>query len=132
MLLGFCVELPVDFAVDDPPVVLAESVPDEEALVSVALLIVVLRLMTVPVPAAPLATAPVPARRGVVIETVALPAAVVVVTTVLLLPLLGTGIGIGAMGVMPEEADEVVDDELLEDELLEDDEEEEMTPVVAG
>lgn len=58
------------------------------------------------------------------IETVALPAEVVVVTRVLLLPPWGTGTGIGTMGVMPEEADDEVEDEMVED-----DAEEEMTPV---
>lgn len=136
VLLGFWVELVLAFVVV-PALVLDGPVLDAEVLFRVALLIVVLRSMTVPVaieppaPLGPLAKTPVPGS-WVVIETVALPAEVVVVTTVLLLPLEGTGIGIGTMGVMPEEADDVVEDGVVEDDRVEDAEEEETMPVVAG
>jgi len=122
VLLGFGVELPPDVVVVEPALVLAGPVLDAEVLFSVAMLIVVLRSMTVPVateppaPLAPLARTPVPGS-WVVIETVALPAEVVVVTTVLLLP--DTGTGIGAIGVMPEEADDVVEDDEEEDDEVE-------------
>lgn len=140
VLLWLWVELVLAFVVDpplvlvDPPLVLDGPVLDAEVLFRVALLIVVLRFMTVPVPSrplaplAPLATAPVP-DSWVVIETVALPIAVVVVRTVLLLPRVGTGIGIGTMGVMPEEADDLVEDEVVEDDMMEDAEEEETMPL---
>lgn len=144
VLLGFWVELVLDFVVDpafvlDGPV-LEPEVLESEVLDSVAMLIVVLRSMTVPVamePPAPLAPAKTPVPGSwVVIETVALPVEVVVVAAVLLLPPVGTGIGIGTMGVMPEEADEEVEDPVEgaveEDDEVEDAEEEEVMPVVAG
>jgi len=136
VLLGFWVELVLALVVV-PALVLDGPVLDADVLFRVAELIVVLRSMTVPVaieppaPLAPLAKTPVPGS-WVVIETVALPAEVVVVTRVLLLPPWGTGTGIGTMGVMPEEADDEVEDEMVEDDIVEDDAEEEMTPVVAG
>lgn len=144
VLLGFWVELVLDFVVDPAVVldgpVLDEPVLDPEVLDSVAMLIVVLRSMTVPVaiePPAPLAPAKTPVPGScVVIETVALPVKVVVVAAVLLRPPVGTGIGIGTMGVMSEEADEevedAVEDDTVEDDWVEDAEEEEVMPVVAG
>ena len=133
-LLGFWVELVLAFVVL-PAFVLDGPVLDEEELDSVAMLIVVLRSMTVPVaiePPAPLAKTAVPGS-WVVIETVALPDEVVVVTALLLLLPVGTGMGIGTMGVMPEEAEEVVEeDAVAEDDVVEEAEEEEVRPVVEG